>query len=106
MAFQMLNRRLAACGLIGVLVAGTGGPAAAQPNGSASDARRIEGTWRIRVTLRNCSTGAALATVDSIVTFARGGTMSETPGGTTFAPGKRSDGHGLWQRTGGQTYLQ
>ena len=100
------SRKLAVFGLIAALIAGVGGPVVAQSNDSSPNARRIEGTWLVRVTLRNCSTGAALASFNSIVTFERGGTLSETPGGVTFAPGQRSDGQGSWRRTGGHTYVQ
>ena len=95
--------QLAAFVLVVALVAGTGVPAAAQ---STSNGLRIEGTWLVQVTLRICATGAPIGSVNSIVTFQRGGTLSETPGGTSFAPGQRSDGQGYWKRTGDHTYLQ
>jgi hypothetical protein len=93
-------------GLVITLLGGLGGLTRAQSSNSASDALRIEGTWFVRVTLRNCTTGAALSSVNSIVTFAPGGTLAETPGGSAFAPGQRSDGQGYWSHTGGQTYTQ
>ena len=80
--------------------------AAAQPSHSASSAMRIEGTWLVQVTLRNCDTGMALASVHSIVTFAPGGTMSETVGATAQVPGQRSEGHGYWKHIGGNIYSQ
>ena len=92
--------------LVGALLAAAAGPAGAQSINSASNAMRIEGTWLVQVTLLNCATNAALGSVNSIVTFAPGGTLSETPGGTAFAPGQRSDGQGYWTHTGGQMYTQ
>ena len=53
------------------------------------------------------ATGVALAPpVNSLVTFAAGGTLRESVSGGGFAPGQRSDGHGTWTHTGGQTYDQ
>ena len=73
---------------------------------STSNGMKVEGTWMVTVTLRNCATDAVLGTVNSLVTFNRGGTLHETPGGVNFAPGQRSDGHGVWRHKGGHTYSQ
>ncbi len=93
-------------GLVITLVGGVGTLALAQSSHSASNAHRLEGTWLVRVTLRNCATGAALSSMNSIVTFAPGGTLTETPGAGAFAPGQRSDGQGYWTHAGGHTYTQ
>jgi hypothetical protein len=93
-------------GLMVTLLGGVGKLVLAQSSNSASNALRIEGTWLVRVTLRNCTTGAALSSVNSIVTFAPGGTLTETPGATAFEPGQRSDGQGYWSHSGGHTYSQ
>jgi hypothetical protein len=80
---------------------------AASAQQSASEARTVEGVWYVKVTIRNCATGAALApAVNSLVTFAAGGTLHESVGGGGFAPGQRSDGHGTWTHKGGRTYDQ
>jgi hypothetical protein len=74
---------------------------------SAAQAPTVEGVWYMQVTIRDCATGVALAPpVHSLVTFAAGGTLQESVGGGGFAPGQRSDGHGTWRHTGGQTYDQ
>ena len=89
---------------IGVVLAGA---AVAQPSGS--EGRTVEGTWYIQVTPIVCATGLpvpGVPTVNSLVTFARGGTLTESAGGLGFAPGQRSAGHGTWQHEGGQTYSQ
>jgi hypothetical protein len=66
----------------------------------------LVGTWMVQVTLRNCSTGAALGpAIHSLVTFHRGGTITESPGTTTFAPGQRTVGHGSWTSQG-RTFRQ
>jgi hypothetical protein len=98
--------RMAAVALLGALIACAGQPLSAQENSSDSNAQRLKGTWLVRVTLRVCATGAPLGTVNSLVTFARGGTLSESVGAGGFEPGQRSEGHGDWRHTGGRTYSQ
>jgi hypothetical protein len=74
---------------------------------SGADARTVQGVWYVQVTIRDCATRAALAPpVNSLVTFAAGGTLQESVSGGGFAPGQRSDGHGTWTHKGGQTYDQ
>lgn len=80
---------------------------AASAQQSASQAQTLQGVWYVQVTVRDCATGAALApAVNSLVTFAAGGTLHESVSGGGFAPGQRSDGHGTWTHKGGQTYDQ
>ena len=80
---------------------------AASAQQSAAEARTVEGVWYVQVTIRNCETGVALApAVNSLVTFAAGGRLHESVGGGGFAPGQRSDGHGMWRHKGGRTYDQ
>ena len=80
---------------------------AASAQQSAAQGRTVQGVWHVQVTLRDCATGVALApAVNSLVTFAAGGTLHESVGGGGFAPGQRSDGHGTWTHKGGQTYDQ
>lgn len=77
------------------------GMKAGQPGGrdkTDSQARKLEGTWRVQVTLRVCQTGAEIRTFPSLVTFAQGGTLTET----TSVP--RGPGHGVWTRTVGHRY--
>lgn len=70
-----------------------------------SDGKRLEGTWVVTVTLQNCATGAQIGTpFQSLLTFARGGTMTETTSNSMFFPALRSPGHGVWKRTGRETY--
>ena len=80
---------------------------AARAQQSAAEARTVEGVWYVQVTIRNCATGVALAPpVNSLVTFAAGGTLHESVGGGGFVPGQRTDGHGIWKHQGGHTYDQ
>jgi len=64
------------------------GASAASAQQSAAQARTVEGVWHVQVTIRDCATGVALApVVNSLVTFAAGGTLHESVGGGGFAPG-------------------
>lgn len=55
------------------------------PGKSESQARKLEGTWRVQVTLRDCQTGAELRPpAPALLTFAKGGTLTETT--TVFPP--------------------
>ncbi len=72
---------------------------------SAQDGRALEGVWAIGLTLRDCVTGAPLGPPGrSLLTFHQGGTMTGSAGATVFAPGQRSDAHGVWTYAGGSTF--
>ena len=89
---------------LALLVSAAGAASAQQ---SAAEGRTVEGVWYVQVTIRDCATGVAVApVVNSVVTFAAGGTLHESAGGGGFAPGQRSEGHGTWRHKGGLTYDQ
>lgn len=95
-------------GAIGVaaavlLMSGSIGLAHSKPSGPG---RGVEGAWFVEVTLRNCTTNAPLGSFRSLVTFHRGGTISETTTSPTFAIGQRSPGHGNWDAQGNHTFSQ
>ena len=59
----------------------------------------IVGAWRTAVTLRNCQTGLPLAPASrGLLTFNKGGTLSEYNAGPGSSPAMRSPGHGVWER--------
>jgi hypothetical protein len=89
--------------LTGVLVTTSSRTAIAQSNESASG---LVGTWIVQVTLRDCATNAPRASFTSLVTFHRGGTLSESTASPAFAIGQRTDGHGSWTQQAHRTYLQ
>ena len=100
------HRAIAAVILAGALVATTGGPALADSDDSDRNAKLV-GAWSVQVTPRNCATAAPLgATFNALVTFHRGGTLSEAAGSLAFAPGQRSPGTGTWDREGPHVYRQ
>jgi hypothetical protein len=72
-------------------------PAAGQ-NGKAS---RIEGTWRVALTIRNCQTGDGIITIPALNTFIPGGSMIGT---SSQNPLLIRAGHGVWEHNGGQNF--
>jgi len=90
----------AALVLAGMLLAlGSGLNAGAQ---SESQAGRIEGTWRVQLTVRDCQTGAALRTFPALFIFGNGGTLSFTTAGQP--PALSTPGVGVWGHAGGNNY--
>jgi hypothetical protein len=94
-----------AAAAVAVVMALAASPAAQSAN-SASPSGLV-GTWRVQVTLRDCATDAQIGLpFQSLVTFHRGGTVTESTTAPAFAIGQRSAGHGTWAHLGGGTYLQ
>lgn len=83
------------------LVAALLWPAAA----SAHGAKSLEGTWDVTVTLRNCVTNDAIRSFPRMVTFAKGGTLSEwAAAGLEAAPVYRGSGQGSWEYLGKRAF--
>jgi hypothetical protein len=94
-----------AAALAGVLFLSLGLSAAAQSGARESSASNLEGTWTVQVTLVDCTTGNPLGTpFSSLLTFARGGTATETTANPIFYPAERGPGHGVWSRIGKGSY--
>jgi hypothetical protein len=69
---------------------------------SQSQAGRIEGTWRVQLTVRNCQTGEPLRSFPALFIFGPGGTLSYTTAGQS--PAVFTPGVGVWGHTNGNTY--
>lgn len=91
--------------VVAIVFALAAGSAEAQSEGSASE-NGLQGTWLVRVTLRDCATNGALGSFNSLVTFHRGGTVSESTSSPTFAIGQRGPGHGNWASDENHRYAQ
>lgn len=89
-----------ALGIAGIISTQTGRTA---PVRSHANGPNLEGTWRVQVTIRDCNSGASLRTFPAFLTFAQGGTLTETT--TGFPPTLRSPGHGFWRHTTDQSYV-
>jgi len=63
--------------------------------------RDLEGSWNTQVTIRNCETGAAIASFPAMNTFMRGGTMQEFSVGSGLL---RGPGHGVWNHQSGRRF--
>ncbi len=65
----------------------------------------LVGTWRVQVTLVDCTTGAPVAPpFSSLLTFNAGGTMVGDTTNPGFAPGQRGDDQGLWKQKSWHVY--
>jgi hypothetical protein len=76
------------------------------PSGRAmtqeSHGGKIEGTWRVQVSRRDCQTGAVQQTFPAMLTFGQGGTLTGTS--TVLPVALRGPDHGIWSHNGGQSY--
>ena len=66
------------------------------------DGNKIEGVWDVQLTYKNCTTGVALFTGQSLVAYARGGVVTTITSGAP--PSGRYPGLGVWRRVTGHQY--
>ena len=95
--------------VVALAVSTTAGLAAAEGHGFGryQAPSALEGAWQIRIAPYNCATGVPAppaAEFVSMVSFASGGTMTETTSNPRFLPGQRSIGLGYWERKGRSSY--
>jgi hypothetical protein len=69
---------------------------------NTNGAGRLEGTWNVRVTIRNCQTGNEIRSFDSLGIFMAGGTTIDSTSGTPQA--LKTPGQGIWEHVTGDTY--
>jgi len=74
----------------------------AQEGNSESQAGRLEGMWRVQLTVRDCQTGAVQRTFPALFAFAKGGILTETSAGVS--PALSTPGYGVWRHTDGHSY--
>jgi hypothetical protein len=86
---------------LGIALTFAGGRLPAQSGGEHALGRRIEGTWLVHLTLRQCDTGAEIpnSTQPGLHTFLSGGAMI-----SNIASSGLSTGHGVWTHTGGDNF--
>jgi hypothetical protein len=70
-------------------------------SGQNANGRRIEGTWRVEVTDRDCQTGAPTGTIPALHTYLIGGSMLSDP---AVPPAILRTGHGVWEHAGGLSF--
>jgi len=76
----------------------------AQDAGENGFSRRIEGTWAVQITPRDCQTGIEFTdlTHPGLNTFFAGGAMISNP---ATSPALLRTGHGVWSHAGGDRFL-
>lgn len=79
-------------------------PPAKANTGQDKSENKLVGTWRVKVTPVNSVSGVKLPTFQSLLSFAAGGTLTETTSNPMFQPGQRSIGLGIWKESGSKTY--
>lgn len=89
--------------IAGMFFAGAGLTAQAR-SAQAGPKKYIVGTWRMTVTLYDCTTGTARPPFRSMVSIAEGGILTETTASPAFQPDQRSPGHGIWTAIDHHTY--
>lgn len=100
--FKKVSMTLALTGVVALACGWNATASASDPNSAARD---LEGTWQVQVVQVNCQTGATVGLpFSSLLTFARGGTMTETTDNPMFYPAVREPGLGVWHRLQGSTY--
>jgi len=88
-----------ALALAGVIALACAAGAAAHDSDNRGDPGDLAGTWQVQINLRNCTSGAPVgAPFYSLLTFADGGTVTETTANSMFFPAIRGPGHGVWSR--------
>jgi hypothetical protein len=94
--------------LTAALLATSTGALHAEPGAASAAAggAGLLGTWTVQVTLRDCTSNAPIGSFNSLVTFHRGGTISESAGSRSFAAGQRGAAQGTWARKSDGTYRQ
>ena len=66
--------------------------------------KSLQGSWMTHLQRRNCQTEDPIALPGrGLITFATGGTISETAAGAVGG-GFRGPGHGVWERRGAREY--
>ena len=78
---------------------------AAMQSAQAAEIPSLVGTWQVQISLKDCVSSAPLGQpFQSLLTFAQGGTMTETTSNPGFFPAQRGPGHGNWSSAGDRLY--
>jgi hypothetical protein len=103
-----LFTRISGMTLVGVLTLAGGTVLSVGPAKQDKGGGTLEGAWLNEVQIVTCPPApfAVIATVQSMTTYMRGGILIEGGGPPAPPPAvSRSAGHGIWERTGGHTFL-
>lgn len=103
-----LFTRISGMTLVGVLALAGGTVLGFGSAPNEKGGRTLEGTWLNEVQIVTCPPApfAVIATAQSMTTYIRDGILIEGGGPAAPPPAvSRSAGHGIWERTGGHTFL-
>ena len=81
-----------------LLIQACGGGAWAE---AAGDADPVEGVWESVITIKDCTSGAVLASARGVAVHHRGGTVSAD---NSRPPATRGSAFGTWKRAAGNAY--
>lgn len=70
--------------------------------GGQNGGGRLEGSWNVRVTVRDCTTGAEIRSFDSVTQFMQGGTLIDSTSAMWQA--LKTPGQGIWEHTTANNY--
>jgi hypothetical protein len=104
---KMLLTTVATLTVVGYAAAGIADDDNGLAYGRSQPPAPLEGTWIVTIQPIVCASGEDVPGVPGItayLTFAAGGTMTETNSNVAFEPGQRGPGHGYWERTGRTSY--
>jgi len=87
----------------GIFILGAVLPANAKAEQDKPESKLV-GTWRVQVTTFNCVSGVKAPSFNSMLSFASGGTLTETTASPAFQPGQRSVGLGFWNDSNKNTF--
>jgi hypothetical protein len=73
----------------------------AQGKGQAGGGR-LEGSWNVRVTVRDCTTSAEIRSFDALTQFMQGGTVIDS--NSFIWQASKTPGQGIWEHTTGNSY--
>lgn len=79
--------------------------AVAQGDERWEEGRTLVGTWMVQVTRQDCQTHTQIGDPFlSLLTYNRGGTMTDTTSNPQFGQSVRGPGHGVWIHTNHHSY--
>jgi hypothetical protein len=73
-------------------------------SGKTKSENSLVGTWRVQIAPFHCDSGVKIPPFQSLLSFAAGGTLTESTFSPMFQPGQRSIGLGIWIEEGLNTY--
>ncbi len=104
-AKRLFSMSVLVLGLAMMLCLGLAPLAVAQSSAVPLRPTGVQGTWKVKIQLVMCGDSTPIGQpFYSLLTFAEGGTMTETTENPMFFPAVRGPGHGVWSSLGDDDY--